>query len=208
MVRKDRGTIGLRLTSALVRAEGPSRRDEPQTPDAEMRRGKGIRYVCERATNSIPAFWGGSAWPPTLRWLARPTGALEARLCSSRGGGRVRARCKEVLMRWRARSSRKMNVASMRSGANVLCCWRICGNAACRRAKRCRGRVHLCGPRNYALLPEGVRGFFELFLAAKHGAWLWMNSRREMQGRRETKTLVPGARKKCRRASAIGSPHV
>ncbi len=85
---------------------------------------------------------------------------------------------------------RKMNVAeSMRSGANMLCLWRICGNAACRRAKSCRGRVHLCGPRNYTLLPEGVRGFFELFLAAKHDGIAFDEFKEEMQGRRETKAF-------------------
>jgi hypothetical protein len=58
-----------------------------------------------------------------------------------------------------------------------------------RRAKSCRGRVHLCGPRNYKLLPEGVRGFFELFLAAKHDGIAFDEFKEEMQGRRETKAF-------------------
>jgi hypothetical protein len=90
---------------------------------------------------------------------------------------------------------RKMNVAeSMRSGANMLCLWRICGNAACRRAKSCRGRVHLCGPRNYKLLPEGVRGFFELFLAAKYAGIAFDDFKEERGGGRR-KPSVPGARR-------------
>lgn len=80
---------------------------------------------------------------------------------------------------------RKMGVVeSMRSGADMLCLWRICGNAAC------RGRVHLCGPRNYKLLPEGVRGFFELFLAAKQACIAFDDFKAEVQGRPETKAYA------------------
>ena len=86
---------------------------------------------------------------------------------------------------------RKMGVVeSMRSGADMLCLWRICGNAACRGARACRGRVHLCGPRNYKLLPEGVRGFFELFLAAKQACIAFDDFKAEVQGRPETKAYA------------------
>jgi hypothetical protein len=44
--------------------------------------------------------------------------------------------------------------------ANHLKLWRLCGNAKCRRARACRGKVHLCARPNFLLLPEGVRDFF------------------------------------------------
>ena len=48
----------------------------------------------------------------------------------------------------------------MRVWANHLKLWRLCGNAKCRRAGACRGKVHTCGRANASLLPQGVRDFF------------------------------------------------
>ena len=56
---------------------------------------------------------------------------------------------------------------TLRLIGNALCLWRLCGNASCRRARACRGRPQLCGRRNYLLLPEGVRDWFELLSQAK-----------------------------------------
>ena len=55
----------------------------------------------------------------------------------------------------------------LRRFADLLCLWRVCGNAACRRAGRCRGRPHHCLKRNFAALPPAVRAFFAAFLAAR-----------------------------------------
>jgi hypothetical protein len=49
---------------------------------------------------------------------------------------------------------------SARSYANLLCIWRVCGNQACLRAKRCRGDGIDCMGRCMPLLPEKVSGFF------------------------------------------------
>ena len=66
------------------------------------------------------------------------------------------------------RDSRKSHDAAiLRRIADMLSLWRLCGNAACRRAKACRGRPHRCAKRNFAALPPGVRGFFKALLAAK-----------------------------------------
>ena len=70
--------------------------------------------------------------------------------------------------------------------ADLLCIWRLCGSARCRRARACRGRVHLCGRRNFTVLPEGVRDFFLSFLAARHAGLSFEAFRAEMEGREET----------------------
>jgi hypothetical protein len=49
----------------------------------------------------------------------------------------------------------------------VLKLWRLCGNASCRRTRCCRGRVRLCFPRNFPLLPDGVRGWVDALAGAK-----------------------------------------
>lgn len=55
----------------------------------------------------------------------------------------------------------------MRGWAGVLSLWRLCGQDKCRRARACRGDVQACFPRNYPLLPDGVRDWFESLLAAR-----------------------------------------
>jgi hypothetical protein len=57
---------------------------------------------------------------------------------------------------------------ALRRCADMLCLWRLCANASCRRARSCRGRVHLCAKRNFGAVPAGAREFFADFLAAKH----------------------------------------
>jgi len=63
--------------------------------------------------------------------------------------------------------TRKWNDAEiLRRIAGMLSLWRLCGNAACRRAQACRGRPHRCA-KHSAALPEGVRAFLVAFLAAR-----------------------------------------
>jgi hypothetical protein len=47
-----------------------------------------------------------------------------------------------------------------RAWVNHLLLWRLCGNAKCRRARACRGKVHLCARPNFYLLPQGVQDFY------------------------------------------------
>jgi hypothetical protein len=68
----------------------------------------------------------------------------------------------------------------------MLCLWRLCGNAGCRRARACRGRSYLCAKRNFKCLPEGVREWFEEFLAAKSVGVSFEDFRDEMEGWEET----------------------
>jgi hypothetical protein len=65
------------------------------------------------------------------------------------------------------RDGRKSSEAEiLRRIADMLSLWRLCGNAACRRAQACRGRPHRCA-RHSTALPEGVRAFLAAMLAAK-----------------------------------------
>lgn len=48
----------------------------------------------------------------------------------------------------------------LRAWNKILSLWHLCDNAACTRARTCRGNVRLCAPRNFALLPDGVQGWF------------------------------------------------
>jgi hypothetical protein len=57
--------------------------------------------------------------------------------------------------------------AALRDWIGILRLWQVCDNTACRRARCCRGNVRACAPRNFALAPEGVRGWFCCLLAAK-----------------------------------------
>jgi hypothetical protein len=57
--------------------------------------------------------------------------------------------------------------AALRDWNKVLGLWRVCDKAACQRGGCCRGNVRACTPRNFALVPEGVRGWFCCLLAAK-----------------------------------------
>jgi len=98
-----------------------------------------------------------------------------------RGGAK-----KERVMTETGAHPRKMSVAeSMRRCADMLCLWRICGDAVCRRAHACRGRAHLCVRRNFRALPEGAREFFETFLAAKYAGLSFDAFKEEMEGSEE-----------------------
>ena len=86
--------------------------------------------------------------------------------------------------------TRKGNDAEdLRQAANMLCLWRVCGNAACRRAHSCRGRAHLCAKRNSPALPAPVREFFLSFLAAKWAGVDFEDFKEEMDGRDETEAF-------------------
>jgi hypothetical protein len=56
---------------------------------------------------------------------------------------------------------------ALRDWNKILGLWRVCDNAACRRARACRGNVRACSPRNFALAPEGVQGWFACLMVAK-----------------------------------------
>ena len=66
------------------------------------------------------------------------------------------------------RSDASLDIA--RAWGDWLHLWRLCGNSKCQRARRCRGDVKRCLPRNYPLLPDGVRGSFECLLVARDDA--------------------------------------
>jgi hypothetical protein len=72
-----------------------------------------------------------------------------------------------------------------RGWGNVLKIWRLCGNAACRRARACRGNPRRCAPRNYPLLPEGVRGWFETLIVAKEAGVSFEEVRDRLEGTEE-----------------------
>jgi hypothetical protein len=80
-------------------------------------------------------------------------------------------------------------VETLRRLADLLCLWRLCGNASCRRARACRGRVHLCARRNFKCLPDAVREWFEEFLAAKSVGVPFEDFKDEMEGREETEAF-------------------
>ena len=67
-----------------------------------------------------------------------------------------------------AREEERSDTEALRRFADMVCLWRLCANASCRRARSCRGRAHLCAQRNFPAAPEGVRDFCEAFLAAKY----------------------------------------
>jgi hypothetical protein len=85
--------------------------------------------------------------------------------------------------------SKRTEVETLRRLADLLCLWRLCGNASCWRARGCRGRVHLCARRNFKCLPEGVRDWFEDFLAAKFAGVPFEAFKEEMEGREETEAF-------------------
>jgi hypothetical protein len=57
--------------------------------------------------------------------------------------------------------------AALRDWNKILGLWRVCDGSACRRAGCCRGNVRACSPRNFARIPEGVKGWFCCLVAAK-----------------------------------------
>ena len=86
-------------------------------------------------------------------------------------------------------TARDKDAEALRRFANLFCHFLVCGNAACRRARTCRGRAHLCARRNHKLLPEGVREFFVALLAAKWAGLPSDQFKEDMEGREETEAL-------------------
>ena len=86
-------------------------------------------------------------------------------------------------------TGRAKEADALRWASNLLCLWRLCGNAGCRRARACRGRAHLCGKRNVKLLPAPVREFFVAMLAAKWAGLPFEDFREDMEGREETEAF-------------------
>jgi hypothetical protein len=56
---------------------------------------------------------------------------------------------------------------ALRGWSGFLSLWHPCGNAACRRARRCRGNAAVCFPQNFQLLPQDVRDWFIGLMTAK-----------------------------------------
>ena len=84
---------------------------------------------------------------------------------------------------------RTSKTEALRRYADMLCLWRICANASCRRVRSCRGRAHLCGQRNFPAAPEGVRDFFAAFLAAKQAGLPFEAFKSEMEQSEEFMAL-------------------
>jgi hypothetical protein len=78
---------------------------------------------------------------------------------------------------------------ALRRFADMLCLWRLCANASCRRARSCRGRAHLCAQRNFRAAPDGVRDFFAGFLAAKSAGLSFEAFKSEMEQSEEFMAL-------------------
>lgn len=74
---------------------------------------------------------------------------------------------------------------TMRGWGTTLLLWRLCGHASCRRARACRGKVRLCVPRNFPLLPEGVRGWFAAVTEAKEEGMSFEEMRDWLDGTEE-----------------------
>lgn len=104
---------------------------------------------------------------------------------------------------------------SLRWASNHLSLWRVCANAACQRARCCRGRAQTCADRNYFILPKGVRDWFAALLSAKLAKIPWDEFREEMEFSEEaeayfawkraaeSKTRGPRASREERKASPV-----
>jgi hypothetical protein len=91
------------------------------------------------------------------------------------------------------------NLEALRRCADMLCLWRLCANASYRRARSCRGRVHLCAKRNFGAVPDGARDFFVAFLAAKHAGLPFEAFKEEMTDSDEAAALAAW----CKAAKAL-----
>ena len=81
------------------------------------------------------------------------------------------------------------DLEALRRFADMLCLWRLCANASCRRARSCRGRAYLCAQRNFPAVPEGVRDFLAAFLAAKSAGLSFEAFQNEMEQSEEFMAL-------------------
>ena len=86
-------------------------------------------------------------------------------------------------------SGESKDVRSLRWASDFCCLWRVCADARCRRARRCRGSANTCADRNYFILPENVREFFVAVLAAKMVGLPFEDFREDMEGREETEAF-------------------
>jgi hypothetical protein len=77
----------------------------------------------------------------------------------------------------------------LRRASDLLCLWRVCGNAACRRAGTCRGRAQSCAKRNLDVVPPKARDFFTAFLAAQWAGLPFEKFRADMDRKEETKAF-------------------
>jgi hypothetical protein len=82
------------------------------------------------------------------------------------------------------------DLEALRRFADLLCLWRLCADASCRRARRCRGRAHLCAKRNFRAVPPGARDFFAAFLAAKYAGVPFETFKEEMADSDEVAALA------------------
>jgi hypothetical protein len=57
--------------------------------------------------------------------------------------------------------------AVWRGWSNWLDMWSVCANAACGRARCCRGNPDACFDVNFSRLPDGVQDWFALLIEAK-----------------------------------------
>src|SRR5687767_13719651 len=62
---------------------------------------------------------------------------------------------------------------ALRAWNKILGAWHVCDNASCRRARACRGNASLCGPTNFARLPQGVQDWFCALVIAKQHDLSW-----------------------------------
>ena len=68
---------------------------------------------------------------------------------------------------------RAETAAAARSYGNLLSVWRLCGNTACLRARRCRGDGRTCLDLCLPLTPEPVRDFLAGLGAAQQAGLSW-----------------------------------
>ena len=87
---------------------------------------------------------------------------------------------------------------TLRWASNHLSLWRVCANAACRRARSCRGCAFTCDDRNFCVLPKEVRDWFAAFILAKLADvpvdefWEEMELSEELAAYRAWKLLAEG----------------
>ena len=70
-----------------------------------------------------------------------------------------------------ATSASRDLIRSARFWGDQLCIWRLCGHAACLRARACRGRPADCIPRCAPLVPQEARDFVRGLGDAQEKQW-------------------------------------
>jgi len=77
-----------------------------------------------------------------------------------------------------------LSEAALRDWSRILGLWRVCDKRACRSACACRGQVRACVPRNFAAVPEGVRGWFCCLLACRQDGLSYDQALAKLKGTR------------------------